>query len=50
MLFRSTPFCVTLEFETEQDGCVTVRDRDSMEQERLPIDQLADCIQSRIQL
>ncbi len=45
-----TPFCVTLDFETEQDGCVTIRDRDSMEQERLPMDKLADYIQSRIQL
>ena len=45
-----TPFCVTLDFETEQDGCVTIRDRDSMEQERLPMDKLADYIQSRLQL
>ena len=30
-----TPFCVTYDFESETDGCVTVRFRDSMEQERL---------------
>ncbi len=36
-----TPLCVTVDFETiEQDNCVTVRDRDSMEQVRLPIDEL----------
>ena len=39
-----TPFCVTYDFESETDGCVTVRDRDSMEQVRLPIDQVADYI------
>ena len=35
-----TPFCVTVDFETENDGCVTVRDRDTMEQIRLPINEL----------
>ena len=35
-----TPFCVTVDFETENDGCVTVRDRDTMEQIRLPISEL----------
>ena len=32
-----TPFCVTYDFDSEQDGCVTVRDRDTMEQERVAI-------------
>ena len=32
-----TPFCVTYDFESETDGCVTVRDRDTMEQERVKI-------------
>ena len=31
-----TPFCITYDFDTETDGCVTVRDRDSMEQVRIP--------------
>ncbi len=35
-----TPFCVTYDFESETDGCVTVRFRDSMEQERVAIDSL----------
>jgi len=39
-----TPFCVTYDFESESDGCVTVRDRDTMEQVRLPIDEVADYI------
>ncbi len=32
-----TPFCITYDFETENDGCVTVRDRDTMEQVRIPL-------------
>ena len=35
-----TPFCVTYDFESETDGCVTVRFRDSMEQERVAIAEL----------
>lgn len=34
------PVCVTVDFETLQDGCATVRDRDSMEQRRVPIAEL----------
>ena len=36
-----TPFCVTVDFETLENGTVTVRDRDSMQQERLTVDALA---------
>ncbi len=43
-----TPYCVTIDFDTEADGCVTVRDRDTMEQVRLPIDELASYIESRL--
>lgn len=35
-----TPFCITYDFESETDGCVTVRFRDSMEQERVAVDSL----------
>ncbi len=35
-----TPFCVTYDFESEEDGAVTVRDRDTMEQERVKIEDL----------
>ena len=35
-----TPFCITYDFESETDGCVTVRERDTMEQVRLPISEL----------
>ena len=35
-----TPFCITYDFESENDGAVTVRDRDTMEQVRVKIDEL----------
>jgi glycyl-tRNA synthetase len=35
-----TPFCVTVDFDTLQDNAVTVRDRDTMGQERISIDQV----------
>ena len=37
-----TPFCVTYDFDSETDGCVTVRFRDSMEQERVKIEELEE--------
>ncbi len=43
-----TPFCITVDFETGQDGCVTVRDRDSMEQERIKIDDLTHYLAKKI--
>ena len=43
-----TPLCITYDFESETDGQVTVRDRDTMEQIRLPIDQLDAYIASKI--
>ena len=43
-----TPYCVTVDFDTMEDNAVTVRDRDTMEQVRLPIDQLVDYIQDKI--
>lgn len=44
-----TPFCITYDFDSETDGCVTVRDRDTMEQVRLPIDELEAYIASKIE-
>ena len=49
-----TPFCITVDFQTigddkvEADNCVTVRDRDTMEQIRMPIDQLVSYIESKL--
>ncbi|MDO4467455.1 MAG: glycine--tRNA ligase [Bacillota bacterium] len=44
-----TPFCVTVDFETANDNCVTVRNRDTMEQERVSLDELNNYIASRVQ-
>ncbi|MCR9154180.1 MAG: glycine--tRNA ligase [Bacteroidetes bacterium] len=35
-----TPFCITVDHDTKEDHCVTLRERDSMQQERVPIDSL----------
>ena len=35
-----TPVCITVDFDTLEDGCVTVRDRDTMEQKRIKIEEL----------
>ena len=42
-----TPFCITYDFDSETDGCVTIRERDSMEQTRLPISEVAAYISER---
>ena len=44
-----TPFCITYDFDSETDNCVTIRDRDTMEQIRLPISEVASYIQSKIE-
>ncbi len=43
-----TPFCITYDFDSEEDGAVTIRHRDTMEQERVKIDDLAAYINERI--
>ena len=44
-----TPICITYDFDSETDGCVTVRDRDTMEQERIKIEDLKDYISKKIE-
>ena len=44
-----TPFCITYDFESENDGCVTVRDRDTMAQERIKIEDLVEFIREKLQ-
>jgi len=44
-----TPFCITYDFESEEDGCVTVRERDSMEQVRMPIAELAAYLEEKME-
>ncbi len=43
-----TPFCITYDFDSRDDDSVTVRHRDSMEQERVKIEDLTDYIRERI--
>ena len=43
-----TPYCITIDFETENDNSVTIRDRDTMEQVRVKIDDLEKCIYEKI--
>ena len=43
-----TPFCITYDFDTENDGCVTVRDRDSMEQVRISVAEVKAYIAEKI--
>ena len=43
-----TPYCVTFDFDSLNDNCVTVRDRDSMAQERVKIEDLVEYIAKRI--
>lgn len=44
-----TPYCVTVDFDTLEDNMVTVRERDSMTQIRLPIDQLVEYLEKNLQ-
>ena len=44
-----TPFCVTYDFDSETDGAVTVRDRDTMEQERVKIEDLKAYFEEKLE-
>ncbi len=43
-----TPYCICVDFETETDGCVTIRDRDTMEQIRIPVGEVKSYIESKL--
>jgi len=43
-----TPLCITYDFESKEDGCVTVRDRDTMDQVRIPITELSAYVAAKI--
>ena len=44
-----TPYCVTVDFDTLEDGAVTIRDRDTMEQVRMPISEVKNWIEEKIE-
>ena len=45
-----TPYCITVDFEALENGTVTLRERDSMEQERVPIGKLESIIRERVDM
>lgn len=44
-----TPYCVTIDFDTLEDDTVTIRDRDTMEQIRLKIDEVAEWVKAKLE-
>ncbi|HBN28087.1 MAG TPA: glycine--tRNA ligase [Clostridiaceae bacterium] len=44
-----TPYCITYDFDSQNDNCVTVRDRDTMKQVRIPISEVEDYIAKKIE-
>jgi glycyl-tRNA synthetase len=45
-----TPYCVTVDFESLEDNMVTIRERDSLEQDRVPIDQVEAIVRKRVDM
>ena len=45
-----TPYCITVDHDTLKDNCVTLRDRDTMKQERVPIDRLPELLTEKVSL
>ncbi|MCK5690548.1 glycine--tRNA ligase [Myxococcota bacterium] len=43
-----TPYCITIDGQTKEDGTVTIRDRDTMKQERIPMDEALTIVQKRV--
>ena len=43
------PYCITYDFDSVEDNCVSVRDRDTMEQVRIAIDELAKFIEEKVE-
>ena len=45
-----TPFCVTIDHQTKEDNTVTIRHRDSMEQERISIGDIKNIVEGKLKL
>ena len=45
-----TPYCITVDHQTLEDQTVTIRDRDTMKQERVSIDQLASIVNQKVSM
>ena len=44
-----TPYCLTVDFDTLEDNTVTIRDRDTMEQIRIPIDEVEKWLEEKLE-
>lgn len=45
-----TPFCITIDHQSIEDNCVTIRHRDSMEQQRISVDSILDILESKVSM
>jgi glycyl-tRNA synthetase len=45
-----TPFCITIDHQTEQDNSVTIRYRDTMEQERIPVERIREIVAEKVSM
>ena len=45
-----TPFCITIDHQTEQDNTVTIRTRDTMEQERIPVEKIREIVAEKVSM
>lgn len=43
-----TPYCITIDFDTLEDNCVTIRDRDTMQQQRVSIIDLKSFLETKL--
>jgi len=43
-----TPFCITIDHQSKEDGTVTIRDRDGMQQHRIPIAMVRDTVSAQL--
>ena len=43
-----TPYCLTIDGDTKEDNCVTIRDRDTMNQERISIDEAVEIVKKKL--
>lgn len=43
-----TPYCITVDYETLEDGTVTIRERDTLQQERVPVERVAEIVRARV--
>ena len=43
-----TPYCITVDHQTLEDNTVTIRDRDTMKQERIPIEKIGELVRLKI--